>query len=376
VTTPRRGRRQAGFTLIELMVSLLVSSLLLVMILSIFARMSFAYREQQQIVNVQHVLAATRAALELDAKQAGLELAQGFTIASDGVGAGAVRHSPIRIVNSSTGPDELGFYYADLGTQAMVTSSGPATVIDVDRADGFTAGALVVLSTPDTTSLANPISPTTDAKIATFRACVVQISTVAATQVTFATSGTWGGVGNAHCAPTTARTTMMFPLVAHYWRIDPTRPELGALQLDTTGNLDPATAAFRDQAFGFTDLQAATYFYDGDAIDTADPDADGDRDWSSSDAQDTLTQPIAVASEFTPPLMVALSLVARTDRNVEGVFTRATPNLIVAGNASNNPIGDRATVTLPSTTDPALMGHRLYRYLSFQVDLRNLGVGR
>ena len=60
------------------MVALLVSSLLVGMILAIFSRMSIAYRGQQQIAGVQQVLAAARATIELDAKQAGLEMAAGL----------------------------------------------------------------------------------------------------------------------------------------------------------------------------------------------------------------------------------------------------------------------------------------------------------
>ena len=89
-----RGPR--GFTLIELMVALLVSSLLVGMILAIFSRMSLAYRGQQQIAGVQQVLAAARATIELDAKQAGLGIPQGFKTAM----TGATMQSPVKISNS------------------------------------------------------------------------------------------------------------------------------------------------------------------------------------------------------------------------------------------------------------------------------------
>ena len=72
----RRRARQAGFTLIELMVALLVSTLLVGMILAIFARVSMAYRSQQQVAGLQQVLASARGMMELDAKQAGLGISQ------------------------------------------------------------------------------------------------------------------------------------------------------------------------------------------------------------------------------------------------------------------------------------------------------------
>ena len=62
----RRG--QGGFTLIEMMITLVIASLLVAMLLSIFARMSFAFREQQDIVAIQQTITAARTAFERDAK--------------------------------------------------------------------------------------------------------------------------------------------------------------------------------------------------------------------------------------------------------------------------------------------------------------------
>jgi prepilin-type N-terminal cleavage/methylation domain-containing protein len=368
-------KRQRGFTLIELMVALAISSLLVGMLLSIFTRMSFAFREHQQIINIQQVLAASRNALETDARQAGLALSQGFTIASDG---GALRHSPVRVVNQSSGPDEVGFYAADPQVQALVVAGPPApsaTAVVVDDAAGFAVGDLVVLSTHDTASVANPLAEG-DANLAQFTACVVQISAISGAELAFATTGDWGSATNDHCAAPYAGTTMVYKFVAHYWRIDPDRPELGALQVDATTGALTATPVFSDQAYGVSDLQVATYFFDGDATDTDDPDADPLRDWQSSDAQTTLTAPRDVASPFAPPLMMTISLVARTTSNVEGITTKRSPVLVDPAHVDHNPLGDRASVTLPSATDPMLGGNRIYRYLTFQLDFRNLGVGR
>ena len=385
MTTRRTGR---GFTLIELMISLAIGSLLVIMLLTIFGRLSYAYREQQNIVTTQQTLTAARAAIELDAKQAGFGMAQGFKL-KDGL-----LHSPIRVVNSSSGPDELGFYYGDPGspgtgaaaagrTQALATSAGPATTVTFDDPSGFAAADVVVLSTADLATFTNPVNPTTDAKIAKYDACVVQISSISGTTVVFSQAGSWGQGGNAHCSNTAAGTTMMYRFVAHAWRLDPTttgsptRTSLGVLQRSPTGNLIGA-ADFMDMAYAFTDLQVATYFYDKDydATDTADPDSDGARDWYSSTMQDTWTQPIAMNAAFYPPLAVSISLVARTERDVEGVYTSATPTLTVAANPANNLVGDRASVAVPSATDDRLKGKRIYRYLTFRVDMRNLGVGR
>jgi hypothetical protein len=73
---------------------------------------------------------------------------------------------------------------------------------------------------------------------------------------------------------------------------------------------------------------------------------------------------------------MSISLVARTDRPVEGIATAQTPTLTVAANPNNNTLGNRPSVALPAVGDPALQGSFIYRYTTFQVDFRNLGVGR
>ena len=374
----RAIRSRRGFTLIEMMISLLISTLLVIMILSIFARMSFSYREQQQIVALQQSLAAARQAFEQDAKQAGLMMSQGFNVANP-LTVGNNRVSPIEITNSATGPDQVAFYYADTSKQALVTAGTLKTApLVIDSKDAFTVGEVVVLSLADTSSFANPLS-IDDAKIAKFAACVVQIASISGTApatITFSTAAPWGQVGNGHCPNAVPYGTMMYKFVAHAWRIDTSRPDLAPLQMSTTGNLVSPNVSFTDQAYGFTDIQTSTYFYDGNGLDTADPDTDGDRDWYSSTDQFNFTKPIPVASTFLPPLMMTISLVNRTAGGIEGITTSATPLLSEVGNTTNNPTGDHASVTLPSATDPLLMGNRIYRYITFQVDLRNMGVGR
>lgn len=370
--TVKRRRGQRGFTLVELMVGLLISSLLVLLIMSVFARMSFAFREQQTVVGLQQSLSAARTAIEYDAHHAGHMVSQGFTISAD---LGVNRHSPVRVINQLAGPDEVAFYYADSSVQALVlgTPSPTAVTLTVDDIDGFVVGDLVVLSTADTVTMPNPISAD-EANIAKFAACVLRIGAIAGDEITFETSGEWGNPTNEHCEGPLGGQTMLYRFVARHWRIDTARPDLAPLQLDTTGGL-VSTSAFTDQAFGIVDLQAATYFYDADGTDTADPDSDGDRDWMSSDAQDTMTAPIAVAGAFVAPLVMSLSVVARTG-TVEGVSTAASPELVDPANPTHNTVGDRASFALPHATDPMFVGHRIYRHVTFQVDLRNMGVGR
>ncbi len=372
----RRHRRQTerGFTLIELMIALVVSSLLVGMIFAIFIRMSAAYRGQQQVAEVQGKLAAARAKIELDAKQAGFAMSSGFLIATV---PGGVRMSPLRVVNNADGSDELAFYYADPSVQVATRADVGATCdrMQCDQlgsTEGFRIGDVVVMSTlswepaEGYTDLGEP-------KVAQFKACVFQLSSVGPTSLVFSQAAPWGSMAGSHCLdPPEVGTTMFYKLAARHWRIDPSRPAEGVLQLSTLGALI-GVDDWQDQAYGFTDLQAAIRLFEpADLTDTPDPDADPRRDWYSGEQQEASTDP---APAFAAPIKISISLVARTERDVEGIASASTPNLTVAGNEDNNTIGDRGPIPLPSVL-PALAGHRIYRYTTFQVDLRNLGVGR
>jgi prepilin-type N-terminal cleavage/methylation domain-containing protein len=367
--------RQRGFTLIELMVALLVSSLLVGMILAIFSRMSLAYRGQQQIAGVQQVLAAARAAIELDAKQAGLGMPQGFKTA-----VAAATQSPVQVINSSTGPDQIALFYIDPSAQALVNSDaaaltgGAVTVADVVTATiPFQVGDVVVLTTSSTAT--NPLS-ITNPDIATYDACVLRVASVTVnaaptpSKYTFDTAAPWGSAGESHCTTVIPSRTMMYRFVAHAYRIDTTAPKIGALERSTTGNLTNAEV-WEELAYGFSDLQTAVRRYDPAATDL-DGDGDTNYNWYSS----ANLGPAQLAGGATV-LGMSISLVAHTDRNVEGIATGASPDLIGSPSAANNPIGDHGTVALPAAppNEVLMPGQRIYRYTTFQVDFRNLGVG-
>jgi prepilin-type N-terminal cleavage/methylation domain-containing protein len=379
-------RGQRGFTLIELMVALLVSSLLVGMILAIFSRMSLAYRGQQQIAGVQQVLAAARAAIEVDAKQAGLGMPQGFKTAMTGFGT---LQSPVQVTNSSTGPDQIALFYADTSTQALVSGvPNTTTITTVDPPTGFAPPMLVVLTTGSTAAnpLSTPLNPLPD--IATYDTCVLKIANVdlAGRRVTFVAVAPWGTATEDHCTLPVASRTMMYAFVAHAYRIDPTaaRLPLGVLQRSQTGGLLSSLPGnlevWDDLAYGFSDIQTAVRLYDPTQVLDLDGDGDANRNWYSSAAQDAVTR-AAVAPSTTALLGTSISLVAHTDRNVEGIATAATPDLIgppapAAVNAANNSIGDRPSTTLPVVPpDPLRPGQRIYRWTTLQVDFRNLGVG-
>ena len=364
-------REQRGFTLIELMVALLVSSLLVGMILAIFSRMSLAYRGQQQIAGVQQVLAAARATIELDAKQAGLGLSQGFR----SVPTGAALQSPVKVIDSATAPDQIAFFYADTSTQAVVTG-GALPTLQVDSAAGFIAGTRVVLSTGST--MQSPGHAITDPYVASYQACIVEIAVggIAGTNITFSAAAPWGPSTAAGCA-ISAGTTMMYPLVAHAYRINTAVPDRGALQMSTTGNLLGVAETWTDLAYGFSDIQTAVRLEDNGVTGDIDADTDAARNWYSGANQVGATSlPITPAGSLV--IGMSISLVAHTDRDVEGIATAATPALTGAI-VNNNNLGNRPSTVLPLARpwpDPLLPGLAVYRYTTFTVDFRNLGVGQ
>src|SRR6185295_10796351 len=114
-----------------------------------------------------------------------------------------------------------------------------------------------------------------------------------------------------------------------------------------------------------------------------DNDGDATRNWYSGNNQ--------AAATATPAqlLQMTISLVAHTDRETEGITSASTPNLIGPNPVNpgtnpaipnNNQLGDRAAVALPAPPppwpNPLLPGARIYRYTTFQIDFRNLGIGQ
>jgi hypothetical protein len=385
------------------MIALVVSSLLVGLILAIFLRLSFAYRTQQQVASVQQVLAAGGAALQLDAQHAGAYMGPRFGLADLSI------RSAVRVVDSSNGPDEVGFYYADPSAKAHVAPAAvnkTLMVLDVDTTTGFAQGDVVVMSTAVIVQNPGAPIPPPPETITKYYSCVLQIESLTPTQFTFSQNPPWGRPNNDHCASVIGApdapppgfsvavpndvlaadpafpppapppvpivgVTQIYKLVARYYKIDAARPGEGVLQVSPTGNLIGAND-WRDLGYGFTDLQIALRFYlSGDVIDD-DLDLDAERDWVSGPNLDIKTAP---GASLEVPIAMNISLVARTERDVEGIATVQTPVLLGAP-ASFNSLGNHDFVDLTTTGDPTLQGQRIYRFTSFRVDLRNLGIGR
>ncbi len=398
----RARLRQTGFTLVEVMVSLVISSLLVGMILSIFSRMSLAYRGQQGVAELQQILAAGHGLIADDLRQAGFQMPDGFLFAGD-----LALHQPVEVINDvdNFGPDEVHMFYADASAQARVvdfngsadSATAAFTVIQVDDAGDFVAGDLIAIvkaqsGTPDEVA---------------FFSCVAQIATLNATTINLAVSGTWGTPNNDQCdqvrtdlAIGTDNRAMVYRFRAHGYRIDPNRRDLAVLQLSRSAGF---ADDWQDLAVGFTDLQVATRWDDSDdntgelLVDTVDLDVDPRREWYSDVTQAGLSAPrlaaigvppsgtptayIMASYDHTRPRLVSarVTLVVRTHTRVDVVPSLRTPKLLDDVRPGNNDVGDRDEVQLEGVADAArpqeLRGNHVYRYSTVGTDLRNMGVG-
>ncbi len=126
---------QRGFTLVELMISLVLFSIAVAGVLSVAVSMTQAYREQRQVINAE---ASVRAPLDY--------LSDALRQASPGVSDPNLvqdfhtcQIGAIGYTNSSTGPDELDLIYAtggivtSLSTAAFDVNSTTITVTDASQ---------------------------------------------------------------------------------------------------------------------------------------------------------------------------------------------------------------------------------------------------
>lgn len=384
----RRRSALRGFTLIELMIALTISALLVGMILSIFTRMSTAYRTQSRIADLQRTLTAAQDVIQRDVRQAGFGMIDGVRTSSSANIHAAVE---LRDNGSGFGPDELHVFYADPSAQARVTSldtsaANPFGSFVVDDVDRFASGDLVVI----TNRRVSPLGPGPENVVTHDFACVVELRQVSGTTFSVATTGSWGTGANDQCDEVRGRfsasnPTMVYKFVARGYRLDPTRRSFGVLQQSPSGGL--VAGDWQDLGIGFTDLQLASRWYEGEddsgrqAVDTADTDTDPLRDWYSGADQDALTAPIAATDDYRPLLMqVRVSLVVRTRGNLDAVGSAQTPALIDTARVNNGDIGNRPAINLAGVPDASrpeeLRGDALYRYATVGIDLRNLAVSR
>jgi prepilin-type N-terminal cleavage/methylation domain-containing protein len=399
---PARGER--GLTLIELMIALLVSSLLIGMVFAVYTRMSVAYRQQSVVSELQQTLVAAKAMLQKELHQAGYQLPNGFHTAVYGGGAGGADYTKTRyavqVTNNAdgSGPDLIRWYYADGSAKARVVNPTPTdpglklitlATANVDTAEELEVGDVVVVVT-SLASADNPMKTAANnaAGIAQTAACVLQITDIAGTVISFNNTPSYNPIGNPHCTDAqngytlATPNTMIYRFVARGLRIDPARKDLSVLQLST----DHANEnAWSDLGIGFTDLQIASRYYEGafSPTDTNDRDLDGDplRDWYSGESQERFdaSGDRPLETNLVDGLFaISISLAMRTWEQVNLVPTARTP-AFTGTDPNHNRFGDSPSVLLDGIADALrpeqYRGRHVYRWMSSLIDVRNLGVG-
>jgi prepilin-type N-terminal cleavage/methylation domain-containing protein len=351
-------RQQRGFTIVELMVAMLLTSIVIGFTLAIYMRFSAAYHDQQDLGVAQQ---AARSATQYIAKQvrAGGYLTHQLYFAS--MGAGATLEPAVIVTDNvaGEGPDEIQIFSGDDSALAMVPNTDGVFSIDsttVSSISTFTAGTIAAAV------------PTGSASANTFGiGCAIYIDAVDSPSKTISTTHTagspWNAAGNPQCAsmPNWNDGDVAFVrLNARAYRIKPDDGE-GVLQESPSGGI--VANDWTDLGVGYTDLQVAMRVYQpGDATDD-DGDGDPERDWFSG--ANMATALTAVANSQL--LEVSITVVARTLRSTTGYADSTTPDLTNSIHPNNNALGDHASAAsaLPY----------LFRVSTTTIDLRNLGVG-
>jgi prepilin-type N-terminal cleavage/methylation domain-containing protein len=363
-------RRQGGFTLVELMIALLVSSLASAFVFAIYARSSVAYRTQSRVAEVQQTLRAANDVIVKDLRQAGF-LSFSRIATAPGIASPATFRNNVN-GQAAWGSDQVGVAYADVNKSVRIKKDNNPFVAAVTEVDpiggdpfgGFRAGDIIfAVRTQD------PLRG---------EGCVLAVTGLIASaqpkiQHNPGEGQPWNQAGNTQCDNIQSTWddggTMFTEFVARAYRIRPGDPR-GVLELSPSGGF--VAGDWQPLAMGFVDLQVAVHLFDDDGLDQ-DNDGDGNLDWYSGINMDTL--PNNQVKE------VRLSLVARTTTEVDGVTTPATPDLVDPRDADNNSIGDHLGTDLTNTkitrdATSVYYGRHLYRWTTTTVDMRNLAVGR
>ena len=145
--TRRRGQR--GFTLVELMISLVMFSFAIAGVLSVAVTMTSGFREQRSTIGAE---SAARMAMDY--------LADAVRTVSPGVPSGNVQvaqapcpavAAPLAVINSAVGPDEMTLTFA---SGSVVTASKTAyaagtTSLDVHDYSQFADGDTILIANQD-----------------------------------------------------------------------------------------------------------------------------------------------------------------------------------------------------------------------------------
>ena len=155
------ARGQQGFTLIELMVSLVIFSFAIAGVLAVAVAMTRAYREQRQVIATEN---AARAPLDF--------IVDGIRQSSPGATSGVIKDAndctftgaAIAFVDNTTGPDELSVVYASGGvvstTHSAFASASTSITVPAAHIDQFAADDYVLVTNQSEGTLVKVVSIT------------------------------------------------------------------------------------------------------------------------------------------------------------------------------------------------------------------------
>ncbi len=382
----RSKNSQAGMTLVELMIAMVIASIVIVFLFSIQTRMSRAYHGQSTVAEINQNLQAAKQMLVGEIRMAGYGLgAAGLLGTSPAVKVALGSPDPVRgfLVENDV--------YADGNDSFRVIYGVPTGEAMVDTLD--IGGTVLTLSG------AAPIYAANEPVILSSQtaSCLVAITSVAAGPPAVLQLGAAGvpynNGANAHCvdiktALINAEVVTIQRFVMRSYQIDPNREESGFLQ-----QKHGVGGIWVDLGVGFTNMQLAQRFYEeGDGNDRDNlptPGADAERDWYSSDNQ---VEGHASRPANAVLIQASLSIEARSPHGTRGAAaSTTTPAFTDLGNVDHNPIGDWGVACTGANTDPCgihlsatpdasrpnrYKGEFIYRYSRSIIDLRNMGVGR
>lgn len=357
----RRG--QAGFTMVELMISVVLAGIATAFAFSIYARASQSSRAQSRVAETQQTLRAASQVMSRELRNAGMYAKN----IGSGYGGAAAWMRALTVTNSSTGPDSFRIVYADATVRTSIRPSNPfnAAVTGVGSLTGWADGDLAMA-----VRIGGP-----DEGEACFLKITALVSGGPKLQHNPGASGSpWNAPQNAQCnnlndSDWDNGNTLFTKVIMRAYRIKPGDPR-GVLQMSPSAEIIPND--WIDMATGIVDMQIAVRLYqEGDGADL-DGDGDPEFDWYSGS-----TMSAALQNTAWRPVQARISLVAKTLAPVNGIQLDKTPDLInTAMPLDNNDVGDRPGTLLP-VTDPTspYYGDNIYRWSSTVVDLRNLGSG-
>ena len=356
-----RTKQQAGFTLVELMVSIVIASAVTWMLFSINNKMTRGMRDSRQVSELNANLRALKAEIADALSQAGFGMPTGHLLVPGSyaaVNGGLTILNAVRFYNGITtdGMDRVDIYYTNGQSVSRVFDLDASTnQITYDSSNGivYEPGELLVL----TGSQGN-------------HACLIEVQSVSGDNLSLYDSDHCSGLESDAAGDGEVRLSRF---IGRGYRISETNRGIGVLEYSATGGLVDNSDASDDWnpiATGVVNLQFAARYYEPDAIAGADFDGDGapGLDWYNDDSLDSVSAATPRPQcEGCIPIEVSFSIDMKSRYPVPGSVAESTP-------AHQGPkIGDWPEVDLtlaPGSRPLGYRGEHIYRSVTSKVNLR------